>query len=238
MKYYIDPTNHPYFRNLAPVIQHAHPELKAEISTDYSKPGTWILNYLSFRNGVTVNGPYIALQTEQMDQKGTKEYRAWLKGADQVWDWSENYLFGYSPVYRLHMEEAKDIDVLFYGEINERRQSVLDKLKSREIVQGAFGSDVMRYVMRSKIILSTHYYARPDNDMPRIAPLLSNHAFVICEKTADPKFNALSDHLVIVEKEAIPEAVEYYLARPFERFDWADKGFDWIRNHPHGAPGL
>lgn len=234
---YIDPTPHPYFQNLAKVIQHDHPE--SEITTDYTKAGTWILNYVSFKNSVKVNGPYIAIQTEQMDVKGSKEYRAWLKGAIEVWDWADNYFFGYSPMYRLQMEKAKDIDCLFYGEMNERRAAVIGDIRmiigaGMRVPHGEYGADVMTYVMRSKIVLSIHYYNRTDNDMPRIAPLLSVNAFVICERTDDPKFNALSDHLVIVEKEAIPETVGYYLARPLERLAWADKGTAWIKQHPHG----
>lgn len=237
MIYLIDPTPHPYFRNLAKVLQHSLPG--SEITDDYTKAGTWILNYVSFKNGVKVNGPYVALQTEQMDERGSRQYRAWLKGAIEVWDWTDNYFFGYSPVYRLQMEEAKDISVLFYGEMNERRAAVIGDIRKNigtgmHVVHGEFGSDVMKYVMRSKIVLSTHYYTRPDNDMPRIAPLLSVNAFVICEQTADPKFNALSDHLVIVSKEAIPETVGYYLARPLERLAWADKGTAWIKQNPHG----
>lgn len=238
---YIDPTPHPYFHNLAFVVQDSLKE-PSQVSRDYDQPGTWILNYVSFKNGVKVNGPYIALQTEQMDEKGSKEYRAWLAGAVGVWDWADNYFFGYSPVYRLQMEEAKDIPVLFYGEMNIRRAEVLTETRNAikdcrgciEVVHGEYGPGIMKYVMRSKIVLSTHYYSRTDNDMPRIAPLLSVNAFVICEKTDDPKFNALSDHLVIVEKEAIPKTVAYYLDRPLERLAWADKGTAWIKQHPHG----
>lgn len=232
---YIDPTPHPYFKNLAKVIQY-HLDEPSEITDDYSKEGTWILNFVSFKNGVSINGPYIAVQTEQMNIKGTAEYKAFLKRAIKVWDWTDNMWFGYSPIYRLEADEAKDIDVLFYGTLNERRLKTLQNLTRKSpltIVVNEYGPAIWKRIHRTKIVLSLHYYEEPQNDMPRIAPLLSNRAFVICEKTVDPKFNALSDHLVIVEKEAIPEAVEYYLARPFERFDWADKGYDWIRKNPH-----
>lgn len=228
---YIDPTNHPYFQGLSEVIKDSLPE--SEISNDYQRPGTWILNYLSFRNGVKVSGEYIVVQTEQMDEKGSPEYLKFLRAAKAVWDWTDNYFFGYSQVYRLWMEQAKDIPVLFYGEMNTQRETVCKKV-SALTVHGKFNSEIMSYVMRSKIILSTHYYARPDNDMPRIAPLLSVGAFVICERSADPRFNALTDHLCIVGRDEIPEAVKYYLARPVERLEWIDKGSAFIRKHPHG----
>lgn len=233
---YIDPTPHPYFRNLAKVIQY-HMKEPSEITDDYSKRGTWVLNYVSFKNGVSIDGPYIACQTEQMNIKGlVPGYREFLKRAITVWDWSDNMRFGYSPVYRLEADEAKEIDVLFYGTLNARRLETLQNLsrnKALTIVVNEYGSDIWRRIHRAKIILSVHYYKDPENDMPRIAPLLSNRCFVICEKTVDSKFNALSDHLVIVEKEKIPETVDYYLSRPFERFEWQDKGYDWIKEHPH-----
>lgn len=234
MKYLIDPTpNRGYFRCLAEVVKHQLGD-SAEVSQDYTREdGTWILNFRSFRNKVQVPGPYIVLQTEQMDEQGTRKYREFLKQAVKVWDWTSDYFFGYSPVYRLWMEQAKTIPVLFYGEMNETRRKVCTKAGAM-VVTDAYGAQIMDYVMKSKIVLSTHYYRKPCNDMPRIAPLLSVNAFVICEKTIDPKFNALSDHLVIVEKEAIPETVAYYLDRPLERIAWADKGTAWIKQHPHG----
>lgn len=235
---YIDPTQHPYFKNLAKVIQH-HLKEPSEITNDYSEWGTWILNFVSFKNGIhekIEKCPYIAVQTEQMNVKGKPDYVAFLKGAVAVWDWSDNLRFGYSPIYRIEADEAKDIDVLFYGTLNERRLVTLKNLtrnNSLTIVVNEYGPAIWKRIHRAKIVLSVHYYDKPENDMPRIAPLLSNRVFVICEATVDPKFNALKDHLVIVEKDKIPEAVDYYLARPFERFEWADKGHDWIRQNPH-----
>lgn len=235
MNYYIDPTPHPYFKNLARVIQH-HFEHKAEITDDYTKEGTWILNYVSFKNGVSVNGPYIAVQTEQMNIKGTVDYKKWLKRAVKVWDWADNMFFGYSPIYRLEADEAKEIDVLFYGTLNETRLKTLQNLSRKNpltIVVNEYGSDIWRRIHRAKIVLSVHYYENPQNDLPRIAPLLSNRAFVIAEETVDAKFNALKDHIVIVPKDKIPETVDYFLAHPFERFEWQDKGYEWIRQNPH-----
>lgn len=232
---YIDPSTHPYFQQLARVIQY-HLKERSEITTDYTKKGTWILNYVSFKNGVEVNGPYIAVQTEQMNIKGTAEYQKWLNGAVKVWDWTDNMFFGYSPFYRLQADEAKDIDVLFYGTLNARRLQTLQNLSRKNpltIVVNEYGDNIWRRIHRSKVVLSVHYYEKPENDLPRIAPLLSNRVFVIAEETVDPKFNALKDHIVIVPKDKIPETVDYFLERPFERFEWQDKGYDWIRQHPH-----
>lgn len=234
---YIDPTTNGYFRSLAEVIQMELGE-PSEITSDYTKRGTWILNYVSFKNKVTVNGPYIALQTEQMEIVGNRKYRNWLKGAIKVWDWTDNLWFGYSLAYRLQAEKAKDIDVLFYGEMNERRLKIMNDIREANpnaavsVVTGRYGRDLWFMIHRAKIVLSIHHYERPQNDMPRIAPLLSNGCFVICEKTIDEKFNAIPE-LVIVPRERIAERVKFFLDNPVSRLHWADRGRDWMLKNPH-----
>lgn len=234
---YIDPTHNGYFKSLAEVIQ-AELGQPSEISTDYTKAGTWVLNYVSFKKGVKVNGPYIALQTEQMEIVGNRTYRTWLKGAIKVWDWTDNLWMGYSIAYRLQAERAKDIDVLFYGEMNARRHEIMDQVRianpdaAVSVVTGRYGRDLWFMIHRAKIVLSIHHYERPQNDMPRIAPLLSNGCFVICEKTVDPAFNSIKE-LVIVPKEQIAERVKFFLDNPASRLNWADKGRSWMFHNPH-----
>lgn len=232
---YIDPSDHPFFRGLAEVIQAGLQE-PSEITTDYTKRGTWILNWISFKKGVTVNGPYIAVQTEQMDIQGSRTYRTWLSKADKVWDWTTNFWFGYSPVYRLQAERAKDIDVLLYGSMNERRLKIIQEIEALghkvTVVSNKFGSDLWPVIWRSRIILSVHYYDKPQNDMPRIAPLLSNGCFVMCESTVDQAFNSLTE-LVIVKRADIAERVTYFLNHPSLRILWADRGRKWIMSNPH-----
>jgi hypothetical protein len=232
---YIDPSDHPFFKTTAEVIQSNLKE-PSEITTDYKKRGTWVLNWLSFKKNVVVNGPYIVVQTEQLDIQGSRKYRTWLSKAIKVWDWTSNFWFGYSSVYRLQAEKAKDIDVLFYGAMNERRLAILKEIEDRghrvTVQSNRYGADLWPIIWRSKIILSIHYYDKPQNDMPRIAPLLSNGCFVMCESTVDQKFNSLTD-LVIVKRADIAEKVTYFLEHPALRLVWADRGRKWIVENPH-----
>lgn len=243
MTTYIDKTSNPYFKVLAGVLKH---ELNAEISTNYNQYGLWILNFASFRDGVHKKigrSPYIALHTEQMNSKGTHDYVSFLEGAQEVWSWSKEDLkidsakvkpfqFGYSDFYRLQMEEAKDIDILFYGGFNSKRFDIIGELSSKHKVvccRGFYGPDVMRMVMRSKIVLSIHYYDMPQNDMPRIAPLLSVKACVVCEQTMDEEFNAI-EALAICAAPDIASMCSLLLDKPALRLKLQDNGYEFIKS--------
>ena len=55
----------------------------------------------------------------------------------------------------------KDIDILFYGSINEHRRAVLDALKKKYnvvILNSWDGNVIDNYIMRSKVLLNIHYY--------------------------------------------------------------------------------
>jgi len=87
-------------------------------------------------------------------------------------------------------------------------------------------------VASAKIVLSIHYYENTCNDWPRIAPLISNHAFVICE-SADSGFNSLYNRVLpIYVKEDIAAGVEDYLRSPAKRIHMADIAFEFIKQHP------
>ena len=233
--YLIDPTNNKYFQGLARYIKENFLPERAEITTDYTKKGTWVLDFVSFKNGIhkIVKHDYIAIQTEQMNAKGTTEYLEFLNNAIAVRDWRTNFRIGYSDEWRLEMEQAKDIDVLFFGEMNERRENVIHSINDNgievNVLTGIYGSELQSFVMRSKIVLSIHYYEHPENDMPRIAPLLSNRAFVIAEECTEKWFNDIDD-IVIVNHKEIAETVVFYLSRPHLRLMFIDKGYDFIKN--------
>jgi hypothetical protein len=242
---YIDKVSHPYFRILAELISFHHKEPN-EISNDYSKDGLWILNYVSYKSGnhnKIRKNPYVAVHTEQLNSKSSKEYLDWLANAYQVWQWgnevlpndikSTPFVFGYSDFYRLQMEAAKDIDVLFYGSLNNKRLDIIGDLSRKyklTIVRDQYGPDIMKYVMRSKIILSIHYYNDPLEDFPRISPLLSVKAFVICQSSVDKNYNAIPE-LVVRDAENINETVGHFLANPLERLRYQDLGYDYIRRN-------
>ena len=224
---YIDPTPHPFFKNFAHYVAEKA-QCPIEISKDYSKEGIWVLNFVSFKNGVhKLVKDYIVVQTENLAVY-TGEYEKFVRGAMDVWDGSTNWKIGYADHWRLQMEEAKDIDILFYGMMNDRREKIFKKIEEVAKITIVEGYDVMKYVMRAKIVLSVHYYHNHINDMARVAPLLSNKAFVLAEKGRDEWYN--NGGLFTETETGLPKSVKHFLGHPLERIKWQDKGYEWVKN--------
>lgn len=104
-----------------------------------------------------------------------KNYFIWLKLADEVWDYDEQnieYLKFIRPDVKLHVLKpykdwskykpvAKDIDILFYGSMNDHRVKILSELKKKykvAIIQTWDGRVLDSYIMRSKVLLNLHFY--------------------------------------------------------------------------------
>jgi hypothetical protein len=91
---------------------------------------------------------------------------------------------------RIDHNVKEDIDVLFYGGLNPRRQAVLQGLRERglQVVVAAncFGEARDQLVARSKIVINIHYYPAKVLEIVRISYLLSNGQCVVSETGADP----------------------------------------------------
>lgn len=104
-----------------------------------------------------------------------KGYFAWLKLADEVWDYDEQnieVLKLIRPDVKLHILKPyknwsvykpveKDIDILFYGSMNEHRAKILNELKKKYkvvILNSWDGRVIDNHIIRSKILLNMHYY--------------------------------------------------------------------------------
>lgn len=115
--------------------------------------------------------PLTATQREFMH----KGYFAWLKHADEVWDYDEQnigVLQDIRPDVQLHVLKPykdwtqynpveKDIDILFYGAMNTHREKILNELAKRHKVSiiNTWDADVLdSHIMRSKVLLNLHYY--------------------------------------------------------------------------------
>jgi len=203
-----------------------------EISNDTSKNDRiWLLTYEAFVvNFDVIDKKYIAIQTENLTARLTPKYKDFLDKAEEVWDYSSNFRICYSKFWELEKEEFKDIDVLFFGTINKRREEILKRIENIYAVDKVFGIELQRLIGRSKIVLSVHHYDNPNNDMARLAPLISNRVFVVAEKFNDARYEYLKDKFVVTETEKLNEVCQYYLANPIERIKWVEKSYNWIKN--------
>lgn len=228
-----------YFNTISKVVQESIGQ-PFKVSSNPNEKGTWVIFFTSFLSGFhkKINQPYILVQTELLEKtfKRYPEYKQVHDNAIKVLDFSKNLEFRYSNVYRIENEESKEIDVLFYGVLSERRKKILDKIDCNKVIlhksPPIVGSDLWKYINNSKIVLNISCYDnRFEPDWIRLSPLLSNKIFVISETVGDESFNNLKSDLAICEYDYIPTLVKHFLKSPSNRVIWADKGFDFIRKH-------
>lgn len=101
-------------------------------------------------------------------------YFAWLKDADEVWDYDEEnikVLNLFRPGAKLHILKPykkwptvyhKDIDVLFYGSMNDHRRRILKaiaKHRKVKILENCWDSKTLdEYILRSRVLLNLHFF--------------------------------------------------------------------------------
>lgn len=117
----------------------------------------------------------------------------------QVWDYSlKNVAFlrergivahyvpiGFAPsLICPPLDVPKDIDVLFYGCLNERRSVVINQLKTFAnvvAVTGVYGDELFKLICRAKLVLNLHFYDSSIFEAVRVSYLLANRKAVVSE---------------------------------------------------------
>lgn len=156
---------------------------------------------------------YIAVQLEQSGVPNTNWFTSFyfklLNGAIEVWDYSVRNVNNlkkhikvplvYVPLrYMKHLTcderlvTKKDIDILFMGAMNKRRQELLDKLSENGLNvyladnYSLWGEERNNIVKRSKILLNVHYYENAILETARLSYVLSlGECLVVSEPSAD-----------------------------------------------------
>ena len=159
--------------------------------------------HLLSREGMTDLPPdAILYNSEQIFPDSPWLRSAYLEGMKtrEVWDYSaENVArlrelavpnarhvpLGYVPELARIAPAVEDIDVLFYGSVNERRKKILDELQARGLkvvtLWGTYGEERDRAIARAKVVLCLHFYEAKVFEIVRAAYLLSNEKAVVAE---------------------------------------------------------
>ena len=123
--------------------------------------------------------------------------KAWSKKCE-IWDYNQAnvdilngkaklFTFGYQKeLERIPKAEEQDIDVLFYGAINERRQRILEGIEGRGLklyaAFGTHGDERDKLVSRAKVVLNMHYYEEVSLfEAVRVFYLMTNSKAVVSE---------------------------------------------------------
>jgi hypothetical protein len=146
----------------------------------------------------------IVYNLEQIDESSSwcsPTYLRMLQSC-QVWDYSAPNIasltrlgvtvkvrhvpVGYVPeLTRIAAGPAEDIDVLFYGSMNERRNNVISQLRQAGLnahtVFGMYGPARDALIARSKVVLNMHYYEANIFELVRVSYLLANRKAVVAE---------------------------------------------------------
>jgi hypothetical protein len=137
------------------------------------------------------------------------------------------------------MSRDVDIDVLFYGSMNERRQKVITQMGEAglavDAVFGVYGAERDALIARSKVVLNMHYYEANIFEEVRVSYLLSNRCFVLAEVNdlddlPDPElaqglFCSMYDNLA-------ESALKCIHMDGQDRFRTACAGWAWIMERP------
>lgn len=138
---------------------------------------------------------------------------------------------GHSPcLTRIEPAAEQDIDILFYGSMNERRADLLRALIrcGLNVVHlfDVYGARRDAVIARAKVVLNIHHYASNVFEIVRVSYLLSNRVCVLTEgDIADPALQAYQDGLAIEPYEGLVERAKRLVAHPEERRAIAEQGF-------------
>jgi len=145
---------------------------------------------------------------------------------------------GYMPgLTRIAPAADADIDVLFYGSLNERRVKILEALRERGLnvvhLFGVYGAARDAAIARAKVVLNLHFYDASIFEIVRVGYLLANAKCVVSEGTDDdPDSAPFRDGLCLCPYEAIVETCVALVADPERREALARRGFALMRGRP------
>lgn len=197
------------------------------------------------------------LEQVQADSKWFGPAQRERLGRYPVWDYSRRNIdalqamgircgahlpIGYSPcLTRIAAVKERDIDVLFYGSLNERRHAVLVALQRAGLrvhsAFGVYGAARDALIARARIVLNLHFFAAQVFEEVRISYLLANRAFVVSESGDSDAEARYRDGLVLTGIEGIVDACRNYLSDEPARERIAARGFECMRAAPL-APAL
>ncbi|MDA8335228.1 MAG: hypothetical protein M0Z41_09600 [Peptococcaceae bacterium] len=168
----------------------------------------------------------------------------------EVWDYSRRNIerlaamevaglirhvpIGYVPELTRIAPGPEDIDVLFYGSLNERRVRVIRELESLglnvQAVFGVYGEKRDALIARSKVVLNLHYYDSSVFEVVRISYLLANSKAVVSEYHPGTEIDEdLLDAVRLAPYGELARAVLDLVGDERERRELAARGFERMR---------
>jgi len=171
-----------------------------------------------------------------------------LFGRCEVWDYSRRNIAalraaGLAPrafhlpigtvpdLTRIKPATPQDIDVLFYGAVNDRRRAVLKAIAdggmTLKAVFGAYGEARDSLIARAKVVLNLHKHEAQVFEIVRVSYLLANRKAVVSEVAADTEIEAdLVDAVAGVPYDGLVAACRRLVADKAARRKLERRGFE------------
>lgn len=142
---------------------------------------------------------------------------------------------GYVPeLSRIKSSPVQDLDVLFYGSMNERRSKVVAALRDAganvHTAFGVYGKQRDELIARSRLVLNVHFYDAKIFEIVRVSYLLANSKAVVSEFSSESQMEAgLGDSVLLCPYDSLAESCLSLLRNDDERKNLEMRGFEWFR---------
>jgi len=168
----------------------------------------------------------------------------------QIWDYDlrnieywKQFNGAYAPVHvpigyvpelsRITASSCQDIDILFYGSLNDRRNCILNSLRNAGVkvhtAFGVYGKDRDDLIARAKIVLNIHFYESKVFEIVRVSYLLANSKAVVTECSGDTEMEKGLSHAVLsLPYDRLVEGCRSLLQNEPERQALEARGFQWF----------
>jgi hypothetical protein len=138
-------------------------------------------------------------------------------------------------------DEPRNVDVLFYGTMSERRGAVLRELEAMglkvEVVAGAYGNELAPAVRRARLVLHIHYYASSLFPIARVLQPVVHGVPIVCESSVFSDLNDWSaSGILFADYEHLAHACADLLDRPEEQARRARSAQDFARAIDFATP--
>lgn len=253
----VSPENYIHSHAFDEVVQAFHEALaalghKAEIVYKEPPREGWTLVFGAHLCQKLLPPEFIIYNTEVIDADST-----WMKSSysrilrnHQIWDYSQKNVaalkarglhalyceIGYMPSMRRFVSTKQDIEVLFIGSPNSRRDLLMKTLSRHfktEYRHSVYGLERDDLIARAKIVLNVHYYENAPFEIFRCAHLMANSKCIISEFGADPDIERrYYKSIDFCNYDEIPSQCEELLGNATLRETYETGGFLQFSSYP------
>lgn len=204
---------------------------------------------LRYSTDLVLPSDTVIFNTEQLGSGSefTDQWYLELLGKFEVWDYSAlnlGYLqdhgvsghlceIGYTRSLTRIAPVVEDIDVLFIGSNNPRREKIFNDLASSgiRVLTGSniYGVERDELIARSKIILNIHFYEAKIFEIVRCSYLMANWKCIVSETGLDIDLEEpYREGIAFVEYDGLVDKIKELLGNDTAREKYARMGFEFF----------